>query len=166
MSNRISFGLNGQRVAIEVPASLTLLELLRDRMGLKSPKCGCDRGDCGTCTVMIDGQTVRSCLVLGVEADGHQITTLEGLMASGLTPLQQAFVDRSSFQCGFCAPGMVLSITELLGKNPKPTEHEVKEAMAGNLCRCTGYHPILEAVMKHVNETNGEEVPVKEGSAR
>lgn len=166
MNNRISFGLNGHKVTTEVPSNLTLLELLRDRMGLKSPKCGCDRGDCGTCTVMIDGQTVRSCLVLGVEIDGHQVTTLEGLMTAGLTPLQQAFVERSAFQCGFCAPGMVLSVAELLGKNPHPTEHDVKEAIAGNLCRCTGYHPILEAVMKHVRDTRGEEVPVKEGSAR
>lgn len=164
MKKTISFLLNRQKVSIEAKPSLTLLELLRDHLGVKSPKCGCDRGDCGTCTVLLDGATVRGCLVLGVEVDGHEVTTLEGLMDAGLTPLQQAFVDRSSFQCGFCAPGMVLSITALLGKNAHPTREELQEAMAGNLCRCTGYHPIMEAVEKFLAETAGKEL-ISEGRA-
>lgn len=152
MKKTISFLLNGQKVSIEAKPSLTLLELLRDHLGVKSPKCGCDRGDCGTCTVLLDGSTVRGCLVLGIEVDGHEVTTLEGLMEAGLAPLQKAFIERSAFQCGFCAPGMVLSITELLGKKDHPTREELQEAMAGNLCRCTGYHPILEAVEKFLAE--------------
>lgn len=166
MKKTISFLLNRQKVSIEAKPSLTLLELLRDHLGMKSPKCGCDRGDCGSCTVLLDGATVRSCLVLGVEADGHEVVTLEGLMEAGLTPLQKAFVDRSSFQCGFCAPGMVLSITELLGKNPHPDREQLQEAMAGNLCRCTGYHPILEGVEKLLAETADQELVAKGEAAR
>jgi carbon-monoxide dehydrogenase small subunit len=123
--------------------------MLRDRLGVKSPKCGCDRGDCGTCTVMLDGRTVRSCLVLAVEVDGLTVTTLEGIMKDDkLTPIQQAFIDNNSFQCGFCAPGMILSATELLKKNPKPNKEEIQEALSGNLCRCTGYSPIIDAILE------------------
>jgi len=145
----INFNLNGRKIAIEIEPQLTLLEMLRDRLGVKSPKCGCDRGDCGTCTVMLDDRTVRSCLVLAVEVDGLKVTTLEGIMQGGkLTPIQQAFIDNNSFQCGFCAPGMILSTTELLGKNPNPNKEEIQEALSGNLCRCTGYSSIIEAVLK------------------
>jgi aerobic-type carbon monoxide dehydrogenase small subunit (CoxS/CutS family) len=147
MKHRINFELNGQKYSVEVEPHEILLEVLRDRLGVKSPKCGCDRGDCGTCTVMIDGRTVRSCLVLAIEIDGAKITTLEGLMINGeLTPLQQTFLDNNSFQCGFCAPGMILSATELLRNNPNASKHEIKEALSGNLCRCTGYSPITEAI--------------------
>ncbi len=124
-----------------------LLDVLRDKIGIKSPKAGCERGDCGACTVLLDGRSVRSCLILAVEAGGHEITTVEGLSRDGLTPLQQAFIDHSSFQCGFCAPGVVLTITELLRNNPHPSEGEIQEAIAGNLCRCTGYKPIIDAVL-------------------
>jgi len=145
----INFNLNGRKIAIEIEPQMTLLEMLRDRLGVKSPKCGCDRGDCGTCTVMLDDRTVRSCLVLAVEVDGLKVTTLEGIMQGGkLTPIQQAFIDNNSFQCGFCAPGMILSTTELLGKNPNPNKEEIQEALSGNLCRCTGYSSIIEAVLK------------------
>jgi aerobic carbon-monoxide dehydrogenase small subunit len=144
----INFNLNGQKIAVEIEPQLTLLEMLRDKLGVKSPKCGCDRGDCGTCTVMLNGQTVRSCLILAVEVDGQKVITLEGIMKSGkLTPLQQAFIEHNSFQCGFCAPGMILSATELLGKNPAPNKEEIQEALAGNLCRCTGYSPIIDTVL-------------------
>jgi len=150
----INFKLNGRRETIEVAPHEILLELLRNRLGVKSPKCGCDRGDCGTCTVMIDGRTVRSCLVLAIEVDGAEIMTLEGLMSDGeLTPLQKSFLEHNSFQCGFCASGMILSSAELLAKNPKPSTQEIKEALSGNLCRCTGYSPIIEAIEDH---TNGE----------
>lgn len=144
---KIKFKLNGENYTLEVEPYEILLEMLRDRLGLKSPKCGCSRGDCGTCTVLLDGKTVRSCLVLAAEIDGAEITTIEGLMTDGkLTPLQEAFLARNSFQCGFCAPGMILSATELLRGNPKPSKQEIKEALSGNLCRCTGYSSIIEAI--------------------
>jgi carbon-monoxide dehydrogenase small subunit len=124
-----------------------LVETLRSKVGVKSPKIGCERGDCGSCTVLLDGHTVRSCLVLSVEADGHEVVTVEGLDHDGLTELQQFFVDMNSFQCGFCAPGIVLAAAELLEENPQPTRHDVQEAIGGNLCRCTGYAPIIDAVL-------------------
>jgi aerobic-type carbon monoxide dehydrogenase small subunit (CoxS/CutS family) len=141
----IRFKLNGRERRIEVEPNDTLLEVLRERLGIKSPKIGCDRGDCGTCTVFLDGKSVRSCLVLAAEADGSEILTLEGI-SENPTPLQREFTRRNSFQCGFCAPGIVLSATELLEKKKRPTREEVQEAIAGNLCRCTGYAPIIEAI--------------------
>ena len=154
MKNRTYFKLNGHRVVLDSGPQETLLEALRNRLGVKSPKCGCDRGDCGTCTVMIDGRTCRSCLVLAVEVDGREVTTLEGLMADGeLTPLQKVFLDHNSFQCGFCAPGMILSATELLQRNPIPSEEQIKQAIAGNLCRCTGYQPIIDAIKECVKNS-------------
>ncbi len=147
MKKEISFLLNGDRRTIEVSASEILLEVLRDRLGLNSPKCGCDRGDCGTCSVMINGKTVRSCLILAIEVEDQEVVTLEGIMQNGLTPLQESFLKHNSFQCGFCAPGVILSATELLAKNPHPNKIEIQEALAGNLCRCTGYSPIIDAVV-------------------
>jgi aerobic carbon-monoxide dehydrogenase small subunit len=152
MKREINFLLNGERVSLEVASNEILLEMLRNKLGTKSPKCGCDKGDCGTCTVLFNGKTVRSCLVLAVEADGQEVTTLEGLMESGLTPLQQSFLSHNSFQCGFCAPGTILSATELLGKNPKPVKKEIQEAIAGNLCRCSGYSPIIDAIIDLTKE--------------
>ena len=145
---KISIVVNGETRSVYVEPNEILLEVLRDKLGLKSPKCGCDSGDCGACTVMLDGKTVRSCLVFAIETDGHEITTLEGISKNGLSPLQKKFLEKNSFQCGYCAPGMILSATELLEKNPHPTEHEVKEAIAGNLCRCTGYSPIIDAILE------------------
>ena len=147
MTRRITFKLNGEMRSVEVEPNDILLDVLREKLGVKSPKIGCERGDCGACTVLLDGKSVRTCLILAIEVDGCQITTVEGLSHAGLTPLQESFLERGSFQCGFCAPGIVLSATELLGKNPHPSEAEVKEAIAGNLCRCTGYQPIIEAVL-------------------
>ena len=147
MKKEISFLLNGERRTIEVSSSEILLEVLRDRLGLNSPKCGCDRGDCGTCSVMINGKTVRSCLILAIEIEDQEVITLEGIMHNGLTPLQESFLKHNSFQCGFCAPGVILSTTELLAKNPHPNKEEIQEAIAGNLCRCTGYSPIIDAVI-------------------
>jgi len=146
MKKEIKFILNGESITLEVNPNEVLLEVMRDKLGIKSPKCGCDKGDCGTCTVMINGKTVRSCLVLAIEIDGQEIVTLEGLMDSGLTPLQKSFIEHNSFQCGFCAPGMILSATELLAKNQKPNKEEIQEALSGNLCRCTGYTPIIDAI--------------------
>jgi len=144
----INLIVNEESWPVEVEAGDTLLDVLRTRVGVKSPKVGCERGDCGACTVLMDGQTVRSCLVLAVEAEGHRITTVEGLSKEGLTPLQQAFIRQNSFQCGFCAPGIVLAATELLARNEHPSEDQIKEALAGNLCRCTGYQPIIEAILE------------------
>ena len=147
MTRRITFKLNGETRSVEGEPSDILLDVLREKLGVKSPKIGCERGDCGACTVLLDGKSVRTCLILAIEVDGCQITTVEGLSHAGLTPLQESFLEHSSFQCGFCAPGIVLSATELLGKNPHPSESDVKEAIAGNLCRCTGYQPIIDAVL-------------------
>ncbi|MFC1521593.1 (2Fe-2S)-binding protein [Elusimicrobiota bacterium] len=144
----INLKVNDQTYSIDVEPSDTLLEALRDKIGVKSPKMGCDRGDCGSCTVILDNKTVRSCLVLAIETDGSSIITVEGLQKDKLTPLQKEFIKNNSFQCGYCAPGMVLSATELLGKNKDPDEDDVKEALSGNLCRCTGYKPIIDAVME------------------
>jgi carbon-monoxide dehydrogenase small subunit len=147
MKHTITMNINDEQRTLDVEPHEILLDVLRDRIGIKSPKVGCERGDCGSCTILMDGRAVRSCLILAVEADGHDIVTVEGLSKDGPTPLQQAFIDHSSFQCGFCAPGMVLSLTELLEKDSHPDEHAVREAIGGNLCRCTGYQPIIDAVM-------------------
>lgn len=144
---KITFTLNGEKRDILVENSDILLEVLRDKLGVKSPKCGCDSGDCGACTVLLNGKNVRSCLIFAVEIDGHEITTVEGLSKNGLTPLQQALLSQNAFQCGFCAPGMILAATELLNLNPHPNEHDIKEAIAGNLCRCTGYSSIINAIL-------------------
>ncbi|MCP4398913.1 MAG: (2Fe-2S)-binding protein [bacterium] len=148
MKTTINFILNGEQRQLDVAPNETLLEVLRNKLGLKSPKCGCDRGDCGTCTVLLNHESVRSCLIFAIEVEEQEIITLEGLSKDGLTPLQEAFLKHSSFQCGFCAPGIILSATDLLNNNPHPTKEEVKEAIAGNLCRCTGYEPILDAIME------------------
>jgi aerobic carbon-monoxide dehydrogenase small subunit len=151
MKKEINFVLNGEKVNLEVAPDEILLEVLREKLGVKSPKCGCNKGDCGTCTVIINDKTVRSCLVLAVEVDNQEVVTIEGLMQSGLTPLQESFLSHNSFQCGFCAPGIILSATELLGKNSKPEKREIQEAIAGNLCRCSGYSPIIDAILDLTN---------------
>ncbi len=146
-NHNISFKLNGEAVSLSVAPNDVLLDVLRGRLGIKSPKVGCDRGDCGTCTVLLNGRTVRSCLALAVEADGTEIVTLEGANTRKWTQkLQKKFHERNAFQCGFCAPGVILSATELLERNSKPSSHDIKEAIAGNLCRCTGYEPIVQAI--------------------
>ena len=147
MNQRITLKINGGTRSVDVEPSDVLIDVLREKLGVKSPKIGCEKGDCGTCTILLDGKTVRSCLILAIEMDGHEITTVEGLNREGLTPLQQSLLEHGSFQCGYCAPGVVLSATELLQKNPHPTEEEAKEAIAGNLCRCTGYEPIIQAIV-------------------
>ena len=143
----LNITVNGETWALDVVPADVLLDVLREQAAVKSPKIGCERGDCGSCTIIMDGRTVRSCLVLAVEADGHEITTVEGLSYDGLSPLQNLFLSNNSFQCGFCAPGIVLAATELLEHTPNPSRHDVQEALAGNLCRCTGYEPIIEAVL-------------------
>ena len=143
----IAIRLNGEIRRVAVAPNETLLEVLRGKLGIKTPKEGCGRGDCGACTVLLDGKAVRSCLILAIEVDGQSITTLEGVGTAGPTALQKAFIRSNAFQCGFCTPGVVLSASALLAENPAPTEHEVREALAGNLCRCTGYEVIVKTVL-------------------
>ncbi|MCP4308169.1 MAG: (2Fe-2S)-binding protein [bacterium] len=143
----LSFKVNGEQWDLHVSPADVLLDVLREKVGAKGPKIGCERGDCGSCTVVIDKRSVRSCLVLAIEVDGHEVTTVEGISYKGLSKLQDLFISSNSFQCGFCAPGIVMAATELLDNNDNPTRHDVQEALAGNLCRCTGYEPIIEAVL-------------------
>jgi carbon-monoxide dehydrogenase small subunit len=153
MRHPITVTVNAERWDLEVEANDVLLDVLRTRLGVKSPKIGCERGDCGTCTVLLDDHTVRACLILAVEVNGHSIVTVEGIRHDGpLTRLQQLFLDHNSFQCGFCAPGIILAADELLSSNPRPTRLEVQHALAGNLCRCTGYEPIIAAVLAAAEE--------------
>ncbi len=144
MKRTVTFILNEESRSVEVEPSDVLLEVLREKLGVKSPKVGCERGDCGACTVLLDGKTVRSCLVLAIEADGHRITTVEGIDPK--SDLHHAFIDHHAFQCGYCAPGIVLSATELLRKNRHASREQIQEAISGNLCRCTGYAPIISAI--------------------
>jgi len=147
MKREINFTLNGDPVSIEVRPNETLLDVLRDRLGIKSPKHGCGRGECGACSVLLNGKSIRSCITLAVEVDGQEIVTLEGLEKNGLTDLQKSFLEHNAFQCGFCAPGFTITATELLNKNPHPDENEIREAISGNLCRCTGYKNIVTAIL-------------------
>jgi carbon-monoxide dehydrogenase small subunit len=143
----IKLRVNGQSYEVAAEPWRTLLEVIRDTIGLTGTKKGCDEGDCGTCTVLMDGEAVNSCLILAIEAQDKDIMTIEGLSEGDtLHPIQQAFVENGGLQCGFCTPGMILSAKALLEKNPHPTEEEIKFAIAGNLCRCTGYIKIIEAI--------------------
>ncbi|MFH1033971.1 MAG: (2Fe-2S)-binding protein [Pseudomonadota bacterium] len=144
---KISFVINGHPMSLSVPPQRTLLEMIREDLLLTGTKEGCGHGECGTCTVILDGKTVNSCLVLAVEAQGKEITTVEGLaQGDQLHPLQQAFVEHHGMQCGFCTSGMLIAAKSLLDHNPDPTREQIKEGLAGNLCRCTGYIKIFDAV--------------------
>lgn len=144
---KIRSTINGRIYELTVPPNETLLDLLRYRLGLVGTKNGCETGDCGACTVIVDGKAVNSCLVLAVEINGAGVTTIEGIASNGhLHPLQQAFVDQGVVQCGFCVPGMIMSAKALLDEEPDPTEEDIRSAIAGNLCRCTGYGSIISAI--------------------
>ena len=144
---RIELTINGERREADVWAGESLLTALRDRLGLPGSKNACEQGECGSCSVLLDGELVCSCLVLAVQADGHEVVTVEGLAADGaLHPVQEAFADAGAVQCGFCTPGFVVAATDLLRRVPDPSEDEIREALSGNLCRCTGYQKILDAV--------------------
>jgi carbon-monoxide dehydrogenase small subunit len=145
--NYVRMKVNGDWKEASVQPETTLLEALRETWGLTGAKRGCDEGDCGACTVLLDGKPVNSCLVLAIRVDGREITTIEGLgKEDRLHPLQSAFIHHGALQCGFCGPGMILSAKALLDSNPNPTEAEIRQALAGNICRCTGYSKIIEAV--------------------
>jgi aerobic carbon-monoxide dehydrogenase small subunit len=152
MKKHIVFTVNGEEHEVEIEANRLLLQVLRDTLGLTGTKEGCSIGVCGACSVIVDGRVVSSCLTLAAGCAGKRIETIEGLAKDGkLHPLQQAFIEYGGFQCGICTPGQIMAAKSLLDENPAPSEDEVKEWMSGNLCRCTGYYKILEAVMAVVN---------------
>lgn len=153
MKKVISFNLNGEDIQVLAEPNRTLLDLLRDDLGLTGTKKGCEAGECGACTVMLDGRPVNSCITLVAEVEGCKVITVEGVAQDGqLTPLQKQFIDKWAFQCGYCTAGMILSAKALLERNPHPTEQEIREAIEGNLCRCTGYVKIVEAIQATVAE--------------
>lgn len=147
--HRILLRVNNSVERVDVPSNMTLLQMLREKLALTGTKNGCAAGECGACTVLLNGEPVNSCMVLAVECEGAEIVTVEGLAQGGqLDPLQQALIDAGGVQCGFCTPGILISARALLNRNPNPTEADIREALVGNLCRCTGYLRIIEAVKK------------------
>lgn len=152
----IELTVNGREVSLEIPPQMTLLDLLRDRLSLKGVKRSCDLQVCGACTILVDGHAVSSCTYLAYEARGADVLTIEGLAdGNTLHPMQQAFIDNGAFQCGFCTPGMILAAKSLLDETPHPSEEKVKEYMEGNICRCTGYRKILEAILDAAGKSGG-----------
>ena len=156
MKQSVTITVNGQARTQEVEPRLLLVHFLRDGLGLTGTNVGCDTSQCGACTVLLDGEAVKSCTVLAVQADGGSVTTIEGLATNGaLHPMQQAFWEKHGLQCGFCTPGMIMAATDLLQRNPHPTEDEIRHGLEGNLCRCTGYHNIVKAV-QHAAEAQAQ----------
>jgi len=157
-TRKIAVTVNGARHEAEVEVRLTLADFLRHTLGLTGTHLGCEHGVCGACTILLDGLSTRSCLTLAVQTDGHSITTVEGLAPSPdkLNPLQEAFRDNHGLQCGFCTPGMLITLTEFLRDNPNPTEQEVRIAISGNLCRCTGYQGIVAAALDAAKRLQGQ----------
>jgi aerobic carbon-monoxide dehydrogenase small subunit len=145
---QVQIDVNGESFTEDVPGRLLLVHYLRETRGLKATNIGCDTTSCGACTVLLDGEAVKSCTVLAAQADGAQVTTIEGMgTVDDLHPLQEAFWEHHGLQCGYCTPGMIMAAADLLERNPDPSEQDVREALAGNLCRCTGYHNIVKAVL-------------------
>ena len=165
-THQITMTINGELEMLTVQDHHTLLHALREQLALTGTKDGCSAGECGACTVLMDGEPVNSCLVLAVECDGHEIVTVEGLIHDGqLSALQEAFVEHNALQCGFCTPGVLISAHALLQRNSNPTEQEVREALVGNLCRCTGYLRIIQAVHTAAVQTAAAQMVAKKGSA-
>jgi carbon-monoxide dehydrogenase small subunit len=147
--HRVNLTVNGSTEQVDVPSNMTLLQMLRDKLSLTGTKNGCGAGECGACTVIMNGEPVNSCMVLAVECDGANVITVEGLAKDGqLDPIQDALIKEGGVQCGFCTPGVLMSARALLDRNPNPTDFEIREALVGNLCRCTGYIRIVDAVQK------------------
>ncbi len=146
-AHSVEFSVNGEAVSVQVAARKTLADCLREDLELTGTHLGCEHGVCGACTVLVDGEAVRSCLLLAVQAEGSSVTTVEGLAGTELHPLQQAFHEHFALQCGFCTPGFLLSALAFLEREPKPTREQVRDGLSGNLCRCTGYEAIVDAVM-------------------
>ena len=147
--HRITLTVNGEIELVDVPSNMTLLGLLREKLALTATKNGCSAGECGACTVLMNGEPVNSCMVLAVECDGSEIITVEGLATDGRhDPLQQAIIDSGGVQCGFCTPGILIAARALLDRNPQPSENDIREALVGNLCRCTGYVRIIEGIQE------------------
>ncbi len=158
MKQSLTFVLNGSPVRCDVDGTDLLLEVLRDTLRLTGTKEGCGKGECGACTVLVDGRPVNSCLFPALEAEGREVTTIEGLAhGTELSDVQQAFVEKGGIQCGFCSPGMILSVEALLDRKPDPNEAEIRDALIGNLCRCTGYVQIVEAVRAAAARRRGQE---------
>ena len=158
MKKIIHLTINNEEYELAVEPNQTLLDMLRYQLGLTGAKKGCEMGECGACTVIMDGITVNSCLVLAMQANGRTITTVEGLETKeGMHPIQKAFVEKGAIQCGFCTSGMILSAKVLLDRNPAPTEEEIRKALSGNLCRCTGYQKIVEAVQSAAGEADPQQ---------
>ncbi len=162
-SVRVNVTVNGESRSSEVEPRLLLVHYLRDTLGLTGTHIGCDTSNCGACTVLMDGESVKSCTVLAVQADGTKVQTIEGMAPAGngaLHPIQEAFWEHHGLQCGYCTPGMIMAAADLLKRNPNPTEEEVRHGLEGNLCRCTGYHNIVKAVMAAAESMrSGEGVP-------
>ncbi len=157
--SQIHMEVNGKRVSVEVEPQELLVDVLRERLGLTGTKVGCREGECGACSVLFDGRVVPSCLIPAMKTDGREITTIEGLEQNGeLHPLQREFLNRGAVQCGFCTPGMLLSAKNLLDENPKPTLQQIREAISGVLCRCTGYQKIIQAIQAVSETMEGKKV--------
>jgi len=156
----IEFICNGKKINIDVPADMRVLDLIRDGLGLTGTKCGCSKGECGACTILVDGLPECSCLLLAPKLQGREITTIEALERPGgkLHPIQEAFLEEGAVQCGFCTPGMILSTKALLDVNPSPSVAEIEEGLSGNICRCTGYTKIVKAVQSSALKLQGAEI--------
>jgi carbon-monoxide dehydrogenase small subunit len=158
MGKEIRFMVNEEHVSVIVEPHWTLLKIIREELGLTGTKEGCGEGDCGSCTVLLDGKAVNSCLILAIDVDGRRVTTIEGLgRETDLHPLQKAFLEKGAVQCGFCTPGMILTAKSLLDQNPHPSEEVIRYAIAGNLCRCTGYVKIVDAIQAVAEMHKGRE---------
>jgi carbon-monoxide dehydrogenase small subunit len=157
VTTSVSVSVNGIRYERDIEPRLALVDFLRDELGLTGTNIGCEQGVCGTCTVLVDGRSVLSCLMLAVQADGYEVSTVEGLAdGAGLHPLQEAFWEKQGLQCGFCTPGMLMRASEILAADPAPTAETVREAISGNLCRCTGYQFIVESILDAAERMSGK----------
>jgi aerobic carbon-monoxide dehydrogenase small subunit len=157
--HRIKLRINGKEFEHEVESRLLLVHYLREKARLTGTHVGCDTANCGACTIVVNGKAVKSCTMLAVQADGAEIMTIEGLARDGLHPIQESFMDKFAIQCGYCTPGMIMSAHELLSTNPDPSEAEIREAIEGNLCMCTGYQQIIEAIADAANKIKRREMP-------